>query len=105
MKKMLLEKIDFICHKMPLVGRIYHELIAFLIVAVALFGFKDYITSPALQLLCFKFLLISAGVLHATITRKVLFSYIEFSTEVDNVKKWFVVALYVIIIYAYSNGG
>lgn len=85
--------------------RIYFEIILFVMNGIALFGFKDVITNPALQLVSFKMLLINAGILHSHIARKLLFPYIDFGQEKDAVRKIMIVSLYVIIIYAYASGG
>lgn len=89
----------------PSIGRIWHELAVLLINVFLLFYFKEWIQNPALQLLMFKMLLINAGVIHATMTRKIIFPYIDFETETDNWKKGLVIAFYIIIVYAYSAGG
>jgi len=85
--------------------RVYFESILFCANALALFVFKDLILNPALQLVSFKMLLINAGILHGHIARKLLFPYIDFGKEKDPIRKIMIVALYIIVIYAYANGG
>lgn len=100
--------VDTTCHRIPIIGRIYHELILFSVLVYVLFIVKDnqvLESNPALQLLCFKSLLVSAGVLHATITRKIVFPYIDFNNEVDIWKKILIISLYIIIIFCYASGG
>jgi len=52
-----------------------------------------------------KLMFISAGILHAHITRKIIWNYINFSTETDMVRKLMVVGWYMIIIFAWARGG
>jgi hypothetical protein len=103
------DKIREWCSRMPIVGpslgKIWHELAVLIINAILLFYYKEWIQHPAMQLLMFKMLLINAGIVHATITRKVIFPYIEFETETDSWKKALVIVFYAVIIYAYSAGG
>jgi hypothetical protein len=85
--------------------RIYFELALFILNGLALFGFHDLIENPALQLISFKMLLINAGLLHGHMARKLIFPYIDFGKEQDTVRKVMIVAVYVIIIFAYASGG
>lgn len=85
--------------------RVFADICLFIVTALLL-KFKDiFVTEPALQLLVFKALLVNAGVIHAHITRKLAFPYIDFNQEGDSTKKWMIIAIYVVIIYAYSHGG
>lgn len=52
-----------------------------------------------------KFILVSAGVVHAHITRKFLFPYIDFSKEEDLTNNIMIIAIYVVVIFAWSRGG
>lgn len=52
-----------------------------------------------------KFILVSAAIVHAHITRKLLFPYIHFSEEKELTNNIMVIAWYVIIIFAWSRGG
>lgn len=52
-----------------------------------------------------KFILVSAAVVHAHITRKLLFPYIDFSEEKDLSNNLMIVAWYVIIIFGWTRGG
>lgn len=58
-----------------------------------------------LQLFLYKILLVSGSIVHAHISRHLLFPYIKFNTEKDPMKKLMVIALYVSIIWAYAQGG
>jgi hypothetical protein len=52
-----------------------------------------------------KFILVSAGFIHAHITRKLAFNYITFSTEKEWSNNLLVIAIYVMFIFAWSRGG
>ena len=52
-----------------------------------------------------KFILVSAAVIHAHITRKLLFPYIDFSHEEDLSNNLMIIAWYVIIIFGWTRGG
>jgi hypothetical protein len=52
-----------------------------------------------------KLLFVSAGVIHAHITRKMLFPYINFSHEPDKWNNIMVIVWYVVIISAWARGG
>lgn len=58
-----------------------------------------------LYLFITKFLLVSAGIIHAHITRKILFSYIDFEKENSTTNNIMIIALYIVIIFAWSRGG
>jgi len=52
-----------------------------------------------------KFILVSAAIVHAHITRKLLFSYIDFSKESDLTNNLMIIAWYVIVIFGWTRGG
>ena len=52
-----------------------------------------------------KFILVSAAVVHAHITRKLLFPYIDFSEERELSNNLMIIAWYVIIIFGWTRGG
>jgi len=52
-----------------------------------------------------KFILVSAAIIHAHITRKLLFPYIDFSKEKDVTNNIMIIVWYVIIIFSWSRGG
>jgi hypothetical protein len=60
-----------------------------------------------LSLFVTKFVLVSAGILHAHIARKLLFPYIDFGNNDDKlwIRHIMIVALYVTIILAWARGG
>ena len=58
-----------------------------------------------LNLILTKFILVSASVCHAHITRELLFPYIKFREEKDWSNNVMIIAIYVIIIWAWARGG
>ncbi len=75
------------------------------IIGALMFGFYKFLPAP-LQVLLSKVLLVSTGFLHAHITRKIAFPKVDWDDPTDNImKKLLVIALYVIFIYAYAQGG
>jgi len=52
-----------------------------------------------------KFILVSAAVVHAHITRKLLFPYINFAKETDLSNNIMIIAWYVVIIFGWTRGG
>lgn len=61
--------------------------------------------SAPLQLLVFKAMQVSMGFLHAHILRKLAFRHADWSNDSNFAIKALIIALYVIIIYAYARGG
>ncbi|MCK9439438.1 hypothetical protein M0Q39_05260 [Patescibacteria group bacterium] len=52
-----------------------------------------------------KFILVSAAVIHAHITRKLLFPYIDFKQETNLSNNIMIITWYAMIIFAFSRGG
>ena len=52
-----------------------------------------------------KFILVSAAIIHAHITRKLLFPYIKFAAEKEWSNNAMVIAWYVIVIFGWTRGG
>lgn len=52
-----------------------------------------------------KLIFVSAGVLHAHISRKLLFPYIDFSKDEEWTNNLMIIAWYVVIISAWARGG
>ena len=52
-----------------------------------------------------KLFVVSAGILHAHITRELIFPYIHFSTEKEWSNNLLIIAWYVTIISAWARGG
>jgi uncharacterized membrane-anchored protein len=88
------------------VKRVLPDSIILLILVIALLtGFYKFLPNP-LQTLISKIILVSAGFIHAHITRKIAFPSVNWDSSRDNdMKKLLVIALYVIFIYAYAQGG
>jgi hypothetical protein len=64
--------------------------------------------SPKMGLLSIfigKLMFISAGIVHAHITRKILWQYIDFSADADPLRKVMIIGWYLIIIFAWARGG
>jgi hypothetical protein len=89
------------------VKRVAFEVIA-LVVLLVVFYYAPYDADSKMFLFnvfVTKFFLVSCGILHAHITRKLLFPYIHFSTEKDLTNNIMVIALYITIIFAWARGG
>lgn len=52
-----------------------------------------------------KLLFVSAGIIHAHITRKLLFPYINFSTETTVWNNVMIIVWYVVVIFSWARGG
>ncbi len=82
---------------------IFDLLIAALLVFVYTTGFYEELSSP-LQLVSLKILLVSMGFIHAHITRKLVFKKVNWNGDWTP-QKIIVIGLYIVIIYAYAQGG
>ncbi len=80
-------------------------LIVFIAVVAPASLFPESATVGLLSLMASKMLFISAGIVHAHISRKLLFPYIDFRTE----RRWdnnvMIIAWYVVIIWGWARGG
>jgi len=109
------EKIKLKTKIINVLRRTWFELLSILSIFFLIYFIPtDYITNsdvinPKLGLLSLffsKFLFISMGILHATITRKVLFPYINFKEEKGLTSNAImVIVLYAIIIFGWVRGG
>ena len=52
-----------------------------------------------------KLIFVSAGIVHAHISRKLIFPYIKFADEKDWTNNLMIIAWYITIIFAWSRGG
>jgi len=52
-----------------------------------------------------KLVFVSAGIIHAHISRKIIFPYINFALEKDWSNNLLIIAWYVTIIFAWARGG
>lgn len=52
-----------------------------------------------------KLIFVSAGILHAHVSRKIIFPYISFQKEEDWSNNLMIIAWYVTIIFAWARGG
>ena len=84
--------------------RVSLDLMLFSAVLV-LFALHSYLALPAaLQLLALKALLVSGGILHAHIARKLIFPKVDWNGPIKG-NTIVSIAMYIIIIYAYALGG
>lgn len=88
------------------ISRILPDIWIFGFIVIALmFGFYKFLPNP-LQVLMSKVLLVSAGFLHAHITRKIAFTEVDWDRQGgQDMKKLLVIVLYAMFIYAYAQGG
>ncbi|MEM0325252.1 MAG: hypothetical protein QXW35_05090 [Candidatus Aenigmatarchaeota archaeon] len=76
------------------------------ITLLIIYATKSYLFFPVvLQDLSYKAMLVSLGFMHAHITRKLAFPNVDWNSEGLNAKTLLIISLYVIFIYAYSQGG
>ena len=90
--------------------RISFDLLVFIGMIIILFAIPDYLISRdamlgLLSLLGTKVLFISAGVVYAHISRKLLFPYIDFEKERRRDNNIMIIGYYLIIIFAFARGG
>lgn len=85
--------------------RVYIDICVLLAIIAAIF----FLPSPETGLVSLaiaKLMFVSAGILHAHITRKVMWPYIDFSgKDTDVWQKAMVVVWYAVIIWAWARGG
>jgi cbb3-type cytochrome oxidase subunit 3 len=74
-------------------------------IGVVLFVLPVQIERQGAELFLFKVLLVSAGTVHAHILRKLFFPYINFRETKNKYHAIMVIALYLVVIWAYSRGG
>jgi hypothetical protein len=76
------------------------------VIVITLFATKIYEMLPmALQLVALKALLVSAGIFHAHIVRKLMFPKINWETDINKAKVYVAIAFYIIIPICYAFGG
>jgi hypothetical protein len=81
------------------------SIILIILLVMLMSGFYKFLPGP-LQVLISKIILVSTGFIHAHITRKVAFPEVDWNdSNDDKMKKALVIAIYVIFIYAYAQGG
>lgn len=87
--------------------RVYIELLLS-IAMLLMFAFHDYLNIPnPIQLAALKMLLVSVGLLHAHIARKILFPTVRVDWNSSNMTNGtkIVILMYIAIPYFYSIGG
>jgi hypothetical protein len=100
LKKLLhsLKRISF-----DLAGAIFSIVLVLIIVPSSIF--PDEAKLAFMSLILTKFLLITLGNVHFFITRKLMFSYIKFETEKSWSNNAMIIAMYIIIVWAWARGG
>jgi hypothetical protein len=86
------------------VKRTYLDTLALVLIIVGI-NYLPPLESGIMTLALAKLLFVSAGILHAHITRKVMWPYIDFNKDTDLVKKVMIIAWYVVIILGWTRGG
>jgi hypothetical protein len=79
--------------------------IILLMVFVSVDFFPVEAKAGLLSLFITKFILVSAAIVHAHISRKLLFPYIDFAGEKDWSNNAMIIAWYVIVIFGWTRGG
>jgi len=73
---------------------------------LGLFALREYIDfPPPLQLILLKAMLVSAGLLHAHIARKLLFPKIDWEAELLRSKHYAAISFYIFIPICYAFAG
>jgi hypothetical protein len=79
---------------------------AIFVVLLTIFFLKGYDALPiALQLVALKALLVSTGILHAHIARKLIFPKIDWGENILRGKTYVAIAFYIIIPWCYAISG
>lgn len=91
-------------------GRVGFDVLALLTIILLMFFIpNDFLPVEAkvglVSIFVTKFILVSSAVIHAHITRKLLFPYIDFSHEENLSNNLMIIAWYVIIIFGWTRGG
>lgn len=86
--------------------RVMPDTIIMVIIGAVLFaGSYKFLPAP-IQAIISKMGLVSVGFVHAHITRKIAFAKVKWDNPAsDPMQKLLIIALYVVIIYAYALGG
>jgi len=85
--------------------RVIVDILVLITIGLILFILPVRIEKQGLELFLFKFLLVSAGVVHAHISRKLMFPYIDFKTETKQMSKVLIIVWYATFIWAWARGG
>jgi hypothetical protein len=92
------------------IKRVVFDILALVVVFLIAFFMPDALIPEMakiglLSIFMSKLIFVSAGVVHAHISRKLLFPYINLSDEKDWSKILLVAAWYIVIISAWARGG
>jgi hypothetical protein len=85
--------------------RVLFEIVLLTLIGGVLFLLPVEIKKQGLELFLFKVLLFSASQIHAHLTRKLIFPYINFRSSAQKTHQWMVVALHLGAAYLYGVGG
>lgn len=91
-------------------SRVWFDILSLLLVFLTAFFLPDWLfpvdaKMGFITLFLVKFFSVSAGIIHAHISRKLIFPYIKFSTEETWSNNLMIIAWYVVIIFAWAKGG
>jgi len=84
--------------------RVYVDTVVLIGIIIAIVFFPA-LESGLIALGLAKLMFISAGILHAHITRKIMWPYIDFNKDGDLMQKVMVVVWYAVIIWGWARGG
>jgi len=84
--------------------RVYVDTVVLIGIIIAIVFFPA-LESGLIALGLAKLMFISAGILHAHITRKIMWPYIDFNKDGDLMQKVMVVVWYAVIIWGWAKGG
>ena len=90
--------------------RVTLDVVALVIVFLIAFFMPDTLMPELakvglLSIFMSKLIFVSAGIIHAHISRKLLFPYIDFSKDEDWTNNLMIIAWYIVIIMSWARGG
>jgi uncharacterized membrane protein len=90
--------------------RVTLDVVALVIVFLIAFFMPDTLIPELakvglLSIFMSKLIFVSAGIIHAHISRKLLFPYIDFSKDEDWTNNLMIIAWYIVIIMSWARGG
>jgi hypothetical protein len=109
-KKVLLDVLAVWSKVWNKVKRVLFDILALISLFAILWFAPDRLIPPEsviglFHLFITKFVLISCGILHAHITRKLLFPYIKFGTEKEWSNNVLIIVWYAVVIWGWARGG
>jgi uncharacterized membrane-anchored protein len=85
------------------IGAILSIVIVFLVIPYQYF--PDQAKAGLITLVITKFILITCGNVHFFITRKLMYTYINFKTEKEWTNNVMIIVMYAIIVWGWARGG